>query len=183
MRAEDPIETEIMRMNDREMEARAKGFCFASGRKLGKSFAARAEEFRVERAKAWSEFLEISAEAGYAIEDNLANRSLFMGGYESGKEAVVSRLGGETSHLHSGNVPIQSGGNMEEVKECVECGQESFTISPLDPCDGFCWSCKKLLTIKVVLCECAIRQPGLSTCPRCRRPYHKDGSAFSGRYA
>lgn len=26
----DPIETEIMRMNEREMEAREKGFCFAS---------------------------------------------------------------------------------------------------------------------------------------------------------
>lgn len=29
MRPEDPIETEIMRMNEREMEAREKGFCFA----------------------------------------------------------------------------------------------------------------------------------------------------------
>lgn len=35
---EDPIETEIMRMTDREMEAREKGFCFASGRKYGASF-------------------------------------------------------------------------------------------------------------------------------------------------
>lgn len=35
---EDPIETAIMRMNDREMEARDKGFCFASGRKYGASF-------------------------------------------------------------------------------------------------------------------------------------------------
>lgn len=50
-------------------------------------FLARAERFRLERKQAWAEFLEISAEAGYTIEDNLANRSLFMGGYESGKEA------------------------------------------------------------------------------------------------
>lgn len=34
----DPIETEIMRMNDRETEARANRFCFASGRKYGASF-------------------------------------------------------------------------------------------------------------------------------------------------
>lgn len=38
MKPPDPIETAIMRMNDREMEARAKGFCFASGRKYGASF-------------------------------------------------------------------------------------------------------------------------------------------------
>jgi hypothetical protein len=50
------------------------------------TFANRAEKFRVERAKAWAEFLEISAVAGYVIEDNLANRSLFMAGYESGLE-------------------------------------------------------------------------------------------------
>ncbi len=56
--------------------------------KASDEFLARAEKFRTERSKAWQEFLEISAEAGYAIEDNLANRSLFMGGYESGKEAA-----------------------------------------------------------------------------------------------
>ncbi len=37
MKSQDPIETKIMRMNDREMEARDKGFCFASGRKFGKT--------------------------------------------------------------------------------------------------------------------------------------------------
>lgn len=58
------------------------------GEKVSDDFRARAEQFRLERAKAWAEFLEINAEAGYAIENNLANRELFMGGYESGKEAV-----------------------------------------------------------------------------------------------
>lgn len=76
-------------------------------------------------------------------------------------------------------------GNMRDMNlmECVECGKESFAISPLDPCDGFCWSCKKLLTVKVLLCECAIREQGRGTCKRCHRPYHKDGSVFGGRYA
>lgn len=70
-----------------------------------------------------------------------------------------------------------------ELLECVECGQKAFTISPLDPCDGFCWHCRKLLTIRVVLCECPIRYPGQAVCKGCHKPYNKDGSAFGGRYA
>ena len=54
-------------------------------------FQRRAEKFYFERANAWREFLDISAEAGYTIEDSLANRSLFMGGYESGKERMNQR--------------------------------------------------------------------------------------------
>ena len=38
MKMEDPIETAIMRMNDRETEARANWICFASSRKYGASF-------------------------------------------------------------------------------------------------------------------------------------------------
>lgn len=53
-----------------------------------RGFALKAKRFREERGKAWEDFLELSAAAGYTIENNLANRSLFMGGYESGKEAV-----------------------------------------------------------------------------------------------
>lgn len=49
-------------------------------------FETRAAKFREERSKAWSEFLADSKAAGYTIEDNLANRTLFMNGYESGKE-------------------------------------------------------------------------------------------------
>lgn len=37
MKMEDPIETAIMRMNDRETEARANWICFASSRKYGAS--------------------------------------------------------------------------------------------------------------------------------------------------
>ena len=55
-----------------------------------KSFTELAEKFRTERSKAWQEFLEDSAAAGYTIEDNLVNRSLFMGGYESGKEGKAA---------------------------------------------------------------------------------------------
>ena len=54
-------------------------------------FQKRAARFRAERDEAWAEFLEISSAAGYTIENNLANRSLFMGGYESGKERMNQR--------------------------------------------------------------------------------------------
>lgn len=50
-------------------------------------FEVRAKKFREERNATWAEFLSLSAEAGYTIEDSLANRSLFMSGYESGQEA------------------------------------------------------------------------------------------------
>lgn len=76
-------------MNLGALESEANRFELAlEDAKASDEFLARAEKFRTERSKAWQEFLEISAEAGYAIEDNLANRSLFMGGYESGKEAA-----------------------------------------------------------------------------------------------
>lgn len=50
-------------------------------------FEVRVKKFREERNATWAEFLSLSAEAGYTIEDSLANRALFMSGYESGKEA------------------------------------------------------------------------------------------------
>jgi hypothetical protein len=50
------------------------------------AFKARAEKFKAERSEAWLEFLDDSMQAGYTIENNLANRCLFMAGYESGKE-------------------------------------------------------------------------------------------------
>lgn len=50
-------------------------------------FEQRAKKFRDERNNAWDEFLDLSAQAGYNIKNTLANRSLFMAGYESGKEA------------------------------------------------------------------------------------------------
>ena len=39
-----------------------------------------------ERNNAWDEFLDLSAQAGYNIKNTLANRALFMAGFESGKE-------------------------------------------------------------------------------------------------
>lgn len=49
-------------------------------------FKAHAERFKAEWSKAWNEFLSDSLFAGYTIEDNLANRSLFMAGYEARRE-------------------------------------------------------------------------------------------------
>jgi hypothetical protein len=57
------------------------------------------------------------------------------------RSLVADFIEGETE------VPVDP----KDMQECVECGKESFIISPLDPCDGFCWSCKKVLTIKVLL--------------------------------
>lgn len=56
------------------------------------AFKARAEKFKAERSKAWREFLDDSTQAGYTIEDSLANRVLFMAGYESGKAAAKLEL-------------------------------------------------------------------------------------------
>ena len=39
-----------------------------------------------ERNNAWDEFLDLSAQAGYNIKNTLANRALFMSGFESGTE-------------------------------------------------------------------------------------------------
>jgi len=49
-------------------------------------FEQRAKRFRDERNNAWDEFLDLSAQAGYNIKNTLANRALFMAGFESGKE-------------------------------------------------------------------------------------------------
>lgn len=59
----------------------------------GKRERDRAEAIRFpdERTYAWDEFLDLSAQAGYNIKNTLANRTLFMSGYESGKEAMKSR--------------------------------------------------------------------------------------------
>ena len=57
------------------------------GDKADLTFAERAEKFRTERNQAWQDFREDSKAAGYTIEDNLANRTLFLSGYESGKSA------------------------------------------------------------------------------------------------
>ena len=55
-------------------------------------FEAKAKKFREERSKAWAEYIDLSSEAGYTIEDTLTNRTLFMGGYESGKDAGASSV-------------------------------------------------------------------------------------------
>ena len=55
------------------------------------------------------------------------------------------------------------------LHECVECGQPAFSISPIDPHDGFCWNCHKLLTVRPTLCGCAIREAGSSVCHKCHR--------------
>jgi hypothetical protein len=39
------------------------------------------------------------------------------------------------------------------LRECVECGQNSFAISPVHPSQGFCWTCHKLLTIEALAGE------------------------------
>lgn len=69
------------------------------------------------------------------------------------------------------------------LHECVECGQPAFSISPIDPHDGFCWNCHKLLTVRPTLCGCAIREAGSSVCHKCHRPYYHDGHVFTGRNA
>ena len=39
-------------------------------------------------------------------------------------------------------------GNAIRLRDCVECGQQGFAISPINPSEGFCWKCHKLLTIE-----------------------------------
>jgi len=73
---EDPIETEIMRMNDREMEARAKGFCFASGRKFGKTEEQKrtnAQELLIRRHNLLCECGHMNGRHWYAVENGTAS--------------------------------------------------------------------------------------------------------------
>lgn len=57
---------------------------------LPSDFTQQAKRFRDERNNAWDEFLDLSAQAGYSIKNTIANRSLFMAGFESGKENATS---------------------------------------------------------------------------------------------
>jgi hypothetical protein len=63
-------------------------------------FEQAAKRFRDERNIAWDEFLDLSCQAGYNIKNTIANRSLFMAGFESGKETKASCRCGHTKTEH-----------------------------------------------------------------------------------
>lgn len=71
------------------------------------TFDERAEKFRTERNQAWQEFREDSKAAGYTIEDNLANRTLFLSGYESGKSAKPADLKSLAAELALANKKVE----------------------------------------------------------------------------
>lgn len=80
-----------------------------------------------------------------------------------------------------------------KYEECPECGHEHGLVCP-KPC-----LCMRNIKAEAArqrrqlidedkaaasgLCTCPIRRHNVAICTYCSKPYHKDGSAFAGRYA